>query len=83
MDERKRFATVNGKHNDSWIEERVVYLILRTLGWGVIAFMAAGTVSLLMGYTFEQAAEAIWLAAGYSAVTVGFWGGVFKEMHNS
>ena len=82
MDERKRFATISGKHNYSLIEERVVYLLLRTLAWGVIAFMAAATVSLLLGYTFEQAADAIWLAAGYSAVTVGFWGGIFKEMRD-
>ena len=80
MGERKRFAALSGKQNDWLIEERVVYLFLRTISWGVIAFMAAATVSLLLGYTFEQAADAIWLAAGYTAVTVGFWGGVFKEM---
>lgn len=82
MNERKRFATLNEIHNESIIEERVVYLILRTLGWGVVAFMAASTVSLLMGYTFEQAADVIWLAAGYSAATLGFWGGIFKEMRD-
>lgn len=79
MGENKRFAAA-GKQTYSLVEERVVYLLLRTIGWGVIAFMAAATVSLMLGYTFEQAADAIWLAAGYTAVTVGFWGGVFKEM---
>lgn len=60
--------------------EKFFYLLLRIVGYGAAAFMAASTISLLAGYSYMEAREAIILAAIYVGAAAGLFGGFFRLM---
>lgn len=59
-----------------------MYLVIRTLVFGLIAFLIACTVSLLLGYNIHQAGTVIFIVAGYTAMIAGLGAGIIKVMRN-
>lgn len=62
------------------INEKKVYLFLRTTAWFFGAFVLSCAAGLLAGYSIRQAGETIFLISGYTGAIVGLGAGVLKLM---
>lgn len=62
------------------MDEKKVYLFLRTAAWTFGAFIVSCTASLLSGCSISQAGEIIFVISGYTGVIAGLGAGILKLM---
>lgn len=72
-----RKASINlGK---KWkIDDKRLFLVLNTTAWGVIGFLVAASIYLFLGFRLEDKLTFFIIVTGYSAVGLGFLGGIIK-----
>lgn len=62
------------------MDEKKLYLFLRTAAWTFGAFVLSCAASLLSGYSIGQAGETIFVISGYTGVIAGLGAGILKLM---
>lgn len=78
MDGMEKLAA--GAAKSLHVDEKKMYLVVRTMVVGLAAFLVACAVSLLLGYSMKQAGEIIFIVTGYTAVIAGLGAGIIKVM---
>lgn len=62
------------------LNEKKIYLFLRTLVWMLGAFIVSGVISFLLGYHLRQVGGIIFIIVGYTGAIGGLGMGVLKLM---